>query len=166
MSVDAVAILPPIPIAPSSTVEGDWKQGSVAGGGQILWRELSDGILVNLGVPFAFADADIYAAAQSSFAELPSRIWVFPDSAVPEADTVSAVQAATRLAGRWVRGGKRKKTLLEDFGLSRAEAAAWQREINSKDKARIAAAMETLAQRLGGRDDAEVQALIDASLRR
>jgi hypothetical protein len=166
MSVDAIALLPSVTFPPAKTVEEGWHYGLSDTGANILWRPLQDGALVNLMVPFASADADLHAAARAALGKVPRRIWMFPDTHVPDVDTVRALRTATGDAGRWVESGRRKRSLLEDFGFTAKEAAAWQRDLSSGDPTRVAAARDALEQRLSGRDEAEVQALIRESLRR
>ena len=96
----------------------------------------------------------------------PARIWVFPDTAVPDLATAKGIRDATRGAGRWVRAGRRRKSVLEDLGFTPAEADAWQRDVGSGNPARVMAARNLLEKRIAGRDPREVEALIASSLRR
>jgi hypothetical protein len=166
MSVDAVALLPPVAGLVGATVEGPWKTGSGPGGAGGLWRGLRDGTLVNLSLPFQTPDADLYEAARRWIGKAPARIWVFPDTAVPDVDTKRAIQTATREGGRWVRAGARQQSVLEDLGFSPDEERAWQREIGSGDPKRMAAGLATLEKRLEGRDPAEIEAVLARFLRR
>jgi hypothetical protein len=159
MGIDAVAVLPSVVALRGTTVEGPWKTGEGPGGASGLWRELRDGILLNLGVPISSPDADLYDVAHRWIGDAPSRIWVFPDAAVPDDDTTQAIMEATKEVGRWVKAGPQRRTLLADLGFSPSEEAAWQREMNSGDAKRVAAAVAALEERQKGRDPAELEAL-------
>src|SRR6185437_5858495 len=110
MSIDAVALLPALAEPPASEpAEGDWRAGEgPAGGAMKVWRPLRDGTLLNLALPFQSSDADLFEAATRWFGPLPARVWVFPDTAVPDGQAASEILAGTRGAGRWIHTGPTK----------------------------------------------------------
>jgi hypothetical protein len=165
VSVDAVALCPGVSLpteAGSEPLDGDWV--SIAGHAA---RPLRDGVLVNLGFSFAAPDGELYRVAQDWAGKLSDRIWIFPDTFVPEGDTCDAVQAATRGVGRWIRGTSSEAvSLLEELGLSAEDAAACRRDVSSGDPARVQAALQRLEASIGERDPAQVEKLIEAFLKR
>lgn len=170
MAIDAIAVLPLL--AELSTAreptdgEEDWSILTGPAGIARAASTLRDAILVNLAMPIGTDDAELHHACQQWAGTVPARVWVFPDTAVPPAETAKAVRSATSSVGRWVKAGTRKRSLLEDFGFTPQEADAWQRDINSADQQRFDAAMAKMEEHLAGRDPAEIKALIAASLKR
>jgi hypothetical protein len=165
MSIDAVAVLP---LAEEMSddrsmgpkAEGEWQEGEGPGGARGVFRKLADGTLLNLGHSFQAPDGELYELARSWMGSLPARIWIFPDTGVPEENTTSEVLAATRSVGRWVRASRTRREDFPDLGLTRAQVEAFRRETNSGDAKRVAAAMDELERHLQGRDPAEIEAKI------
>ena len=166
MSIDTVAVLPPVVVREGSAVDGEWHEGEGPGGARGVFRPLRDGLLVNLGLSIEAPDADLFDAARQWTGKLSTRVWVFPDTAVPEDDTVKAVRAATREVGRWVKAGPKPWQFFEDLGLTRDEAEAFQREMNSGDPKRAAAAVSTFERMMEGKDPAKIEFLLAALFRR
>ena len=179
MSVDAVALLPFTGDLPAlevneeksterkNSLEADWRLVEGPGGANGVWRPLKDGSLVILGITFHAPDADVYDAARQWMGKrTPSRVWVFPDTAVPEVDTAAAVRSMTRQVGRWVRSGTPQRSILEDLGFTRDQARTLQRDLMSGDPARIDSVAKTVEERLSGRDPKEIEAIMQGFLRR
>jgi hypothetical protein len=166
MSIDAIAILQPNMNLDGEFSEEGWIIGEGPGGASGPWRPLSDGVLLNLGLSIRAPDIDLYEAAGRWIGTLPERIWVFPDTEVPEEETTKAMQLATREVGRWVNDGVRRQSLLTELGFSPDEEGAWQREMNSGNSKRIQAAVTALEERLHGRDPKQVEAVLARMLRR
>jgi hypothetical protein len=164
VSIDAIAVLPPVTVREDEALEGEWHEGEGPGGTRGAFRRLRDGILVNLGLSIRAPNADLFEAARRWTTIPPERVWVFPDTAVPENDTVNAVRAATHEVGRWVEAGPARSGLLEDLGLTPVEISAFLREMSSGDPKRIASAVTALERRIGNRDPAQVEALLTAFL--
>jgi hypothetical protein len=126
---------------------------------------LRDASLVNLGVPVAAPDEQLYDSARGWMREPGARIWVFPDTAIPDASTARAIRHATRQVGRWVSPPRvREPSPLKAFGFSAEQAARWQGEVNSGDVARVKAAFAEFEKRVTGRDPSEVEAILQAFL--
>jgi hypothetical protein len=178
LSIDAVALLPftgelsALDVGDETSAkgqretEGAWKQVEGPGGASGVWRRLNDGCMVILGITLQAPDADIHEAARQWMGEgIPARVWVLPDTSVPEVETVTAVRSMTRLVGRWVRAGARQRSILEDLGFTREQARTLQRDLMSGDPARIDAVAKTVEERMKGRDPKEIGAILQAFLR-
>lgn len=166
MSIDAIALLPTVANLRGRSVEGPWKEGKGPGGSRGLWCRVSDGTLLNLELPFQSPDSELHEAARRWAGSLPERIWVFPDTAVPDEGTQQALLDATRDVGRWVQAGPRPRSMLEELGFSPDDEVTFQREMRSGNAKRVAAAVALLEKRLQGREPAEVEALMAKLLRR
>jgi hypothetical protein len=178
LSIQAVALLPFTGDLPTldtdenstegaTTGEQNWRHVVGPGGGTGLWRPLNDGALVVLPVGFQAPDADVYEAAKQWLGgKTPSRIWVFPDTVVPELNSKAGIRSVTRQIGRWVRAGRRSRSFLEDLGFTHDEATRLQRDMMSGDPVRLKAASDTLEKRISGKDPKEFDDLLAAFLRR
>jgi hypothetical protein len=160
MSIDAIAILPPVGELHGSAESGGWMNGEGPGGAAGLWRELDDGVLLHLGFPLASPDGDLYDLARRWMGDPPPQIWVFPDTHDPGATTSGDVQAQTAGAGRWIRAAPRRRTLLAGLGFSAEEEDRYQSDMGSGDPQRVAAAAARLQEQIEGADPATVEALL------
>jgi len=167
VSVVALAVLTTGFEEPAGALsEEGWKTVSTPGLPGEPFKTLKDGALVHLGVPFAYPDAELYARAVAWLkpgSKRPRRVWVFPDTLVPELETAAEVTRATAPGGRWVSRGKGQPSFLEQFGFSAAEATSWLREAMSGDPARVQDAKKLLEQRLAGRE-ADIEAVVKSFL--
>jgi hypothetical protein len=159
MSIDAVALLPPIADGDQPRA-GSWSSDAGPEGGTGAWRQLADGILLNLGFPMETPDADLYDVARRWMHDLPERLWVLPDAAVPDGDTAEEIRAATAGVGRWISAGSRRQTVFGELGFSAEEEAALQRDLNSGDPDRVARAGAAVEERSRDVDPAKMQALL------
>jgi hypothetical protein len=176
--------LPHFEEPPGAVVEDGWKTVNAVGFPSTPFRLLEGGALVMLGVPFVYPDEELYAQSVSWFPrngtngategapwlpkrrrKLPRRIWVFPDVLVPDVSTAAEVERATKGSGRWVSAGKRRSPF-EELGFTASEHREWLKEAMSGDPARVEAARERLEQRLAGRSEEEIDAMVRNFLRR
>jgi len=165
MSIDAIALMPRLGELRGEPMDG-WELVDAPGGARGIWKPLRDGALVGLGLPFQYPDATLYEAARGWLPKKKklAKVWVFPDTAVPELETAEEIRTATAAAGRWVKAGARQRSLLEDLGFTADEAEAWQRDIQSGNPTRLAAAHDRLKERVERRDPKDVEALMAAFL--
>lgn len=166
MSINAIAVLPGHEDLRGEAIDDEWFFGDGPVGIAGLWHPLNDGILLNLELSINSPDIDLFEAVRIWLGDPPAKIWVFPDTAVPDADTIKEIQSSTREVGRWiVQSTTNKRSILEELGLSTDEVQAWQREINSGDKNRIQSAVAKLEKRLEGLESDKIESLLASVLR-
>jgi len=107
VSIDAIALLPPLALPSSAQLEEEegWFTVTLSGMPAFPFKPLKDGTLVMLGLRFAYPDEALYdqcAAWLSHASTLPSRVWVFPDTVDTVGSTVDQVLTETRGGGRWI----------------------------------------------------------------
>lgn len=166
MSINAIALLPGKFDLQGEIVEEGWFLGEGPGGGNGLWYRLRDGVLLNVRLSINAKDSDLFDAIRMWIGTPPSRIWIFPDTSIPIADSIISIQKATQEVGRWVQQSVPERlSILEDLGFSLSEIEEWQREINSGNPNRIQDAISFLEKRLEGKDTALLQSLLDGFLK-
>ena len=170
MSIDAIALLPPLELPSPGELEDGWLTVNLPEVPAFPFKPLKDGTLAMLGLPFAYPDEDLYKQCASWMSLIngyrPGRIWVFPDTAVPDFPTSTEMLNATREAGRWVSAPRGKLRPASDFfGLTRAEAKQLLNDMMSGDDARIDAAKAHFEKRMSGHSEAELKEMLDRFLK-
>lgn len=161
MSSDAIAVIPRASVKNAQP----WHEAQGVGGGTFTVCHLKGATLVNLGFPVQSGDADLYAALRRYHARLPKRVWVFPDSVMPdEIESVDALIELTKPVGRFIEAGATTPTLLSTLGLPEQVIENFQREVSSGKPARVKRAVEELGLHLQGHDPEQLAQLLEEFL--